>query len=206
VWYILQFHKKSIFFSGDMVLDSPLLLTDMPNKSNYDLALIDSGHTAQIMPYKKSLENILVAINDPAKKYLLPITISGKACDLLFTLFQALPNRKFFIDHDLYQHLFFYINHSDNLRKENLKAFETMLNSKRLTTNQWTGEPGIYFLKDKPNGFHEINTNQGNKSFFYKSHLDKKDLQDMLDNITAKKYIFFHSKQADLNSLLKSLN
>lgn len=206
VWYTLQFHEKSIFFSGDMVLDSLLLATDMPDKSNYDLALIDSGHAAQTMSYEASLANISAEIRDTSKKYLLPITISGKACDLLFSLFQALPSKKFFIDYDLHEHLLCYLNYPDNIRKEHLETFKAMLHSERLAINNWTEEPGIYLLRNKSNDYHQINTNQGDSSFFYKSHPDKEDIRSLLSRIKAKEYIFFHSKQTDLEHLLETLD
>ncbi|GAB2557769.1 MBL fold metallo-hydrolase [Gracilibacillus alcaliphilus] len=208
VWYSLQLREKSIFFSGDIVLSSPLLVTDMPDKDRYEYALIDSGHAAQIMPYKRSLTNILSAVNDSSEKYFLPITISGKTCDLLFSLFQALPDRPFFIDEPLYEHINSYLHYPDNLRPERRERLQAMLQSKRLAISRQFEGPGIYLLENKPEGCHEINTNlyQGIDSFFYKSHPDKQDLKTLIRKVFAKKYIFFHSKQHDLDHILQDLS
>lgn len=204
VWYIIYLREHAIFYSGDIALASPLLVTDTPNRHHYDVALIDSGNGAQTMPYQKSITNILAEMENPKEKYLIPITISGKACDLLFLLFQALPDRQFMIDRTLYQHLYDYLENIDNIQTERISELKALLQSERLEICSGTRKPGIYLLRSKPNGFHEINTSlyKSEQSPFYKSHPDKKDVQTLIRTIDAKRFIFFHSKQKDLETIL----
>ncbi|WP_175480482.1 MBL fold metallo-hydrolase [Gracilibacillus ureilyticus] len=207
VWYIIQIGEQTLFYSGDIALASPLLVTDKPVIHSYDVALIDSGHAAQTMPYHKSIKNILQHVTNPMEKYLIPITISGKACDLLFSLFYKLPDRAFIIDDSLHQHLYNYLEHSDNINNERLVQLEAMLQSNRLESYQKTRKPGIYLLRGKPKGFHEVNTSiyEDEQSPFYKSHPDLEDVQTLMRTIDAEEFIFFHSKQADLEKILDSL-
>ncbi len=211
-WYAFQFPDTSLFFSGDFVCASPLLKTDMPLRTSYDIALIDSGHAGQVMPYGKSIENILAAVRHTEKKYLFPVTLSGKTCDLLFYLFQNLPYRHFFVHTEVYHHLQMYLNHLDNLQKEQIFQLQEMLQSNNITcftSGQRLTENGIYFSNKalQDDGFHLVKTNQysGADSCFYKSHPDYQDIQSFLQRLYAKKYIFFHSKPADLDWLLQKL-
>ncbi|WP_077604161.1 MBL fold metallo-hydrolase [Oceanobacillus sojae] len=208
VWYIIQIGEQTLFYSGDIALASPLLVTDKPIINTYDVALIDSGHGAQTMPYHKSITNILQHITNPMEKYLIPVTISGKACDLLFSLFHELPDRMFIIDDSLHQHLYNHLEHKDNIHNDKLKKFKAMLQSNRLESYQKTRKPGIYLLRDKPSGFCEINTSiyKDEQSPFYKSHPDLEDVQTLMRTIDAEEFIFFHSKQADLEKMLDSLH
>lgn len=207
VWYIVYLGEQVIFYSGDIALSSPLLVTDTPDMLLYDMALIDSGHSAQTMPYEKSITNILSALKDPTENYLIPITISGKACDLLFSLYQALPDRNFVIDQALQEHLQFYRTTPDNIRTEKVDELEVMLKSKRLTSYKGMKEPGIYLLLNKSAGFQEIKTGvyKGENSPFYKSHPDSNDLKALVRTINAKEYIFFHSEKHDLKVIVDHL-
>ncbi|QGH35996.1 MBL fold metallo-hydrolase [Gracilibacillus salitolerans] len=207
VWYSFYLRDQSIFYSGDIALASPLLVTDIPNILAYDIALIDSGHAAQTMPNDKSITNILSALKEPSESYLLPITISGKACDLLFSLYQALPDRNFLIDHALQEHLQCYRTNPDNIRKGKMDELEVMLENERLKIYEGIKEPGIYLLLDKTAGFQEIKTGvyKDEKSPFYKSHPDSKDLKALVRTIDAEEYIFFHSEERDLETILDRL-
>ncbi|SFL45498.1 Beta-lactamase superfamily domain-containing protein [Gracilibacillus orientalis] len=208
VWYTFYLREQSIFYSGDIALASPLLVTDMPDKIAYDIALIDSGHGAQTMSYENSITNIVSAMKAPSDRYLIPITISGKACDLLFSLFKALPDRNFFIDNALYEHLLSYLTHTDNIYKETMDQLKAMLESRRLQIKQGMKKAGVYLLLSSPSGFHEIKTSvyKGEHSPFYKSHPDQKDVKALVRTIDAKKYIFFHSKHQDLETILHALH
>ncbi|WP_067841153.1 MBL fold metallo-hydrolase [Amphibacillus sediminis] len=208
VWYSFYLKERAVFYSGDLALASPLLVTDTPNNLVYDVALIDSGHGGQTMPYQKSIKNILSAMADSSEKYLIPITISGKACDLLYSLFKALPDRNFLIDNQLYQHLHAYLKHLDNIHKNKWADLASMLNSRRLEVYQGVIKPGIYLLRTKPGGFHKINTAvfKNEQSPFYKSHPDYNDLKTLVRSIDAKEFIFFHSKQTDLETILQALH
>lgn len=208
VWYSFYIRGQSIFYSGDIALASPLLVTDIPDILSYDFALIDSGHAAQTMSYKKSITNILSAMEDPSDHYLIPVTISGKACDLLFSLFTALPDRSFFIDHALHEHLQSYRTNLENIRKERIDELEAMLQSGRLKIYKGIKEEqGVYLLLGKISGFEEIKTGiyKGDQSPFYKSHPDSKDLKALVKTIDAEEYIFFHSEEHDLEAILDGL-
>ncbi|MDQ0209036.1 MBL fold metallo-hydrolase [Alkalicoccobacillus murimartini] len=206
IWYIIHVNQQDIFFSGDLALTSPLLVTDTPVIRSFDLALIDSGHATYTMPYKKSIKNILALLADPLEKYLIPITISGKACDLLFTLYQLLPDRTFFIDRPLHEHLYSYLQHPENLRHERILELEAMLSSDRLQIAKNKKQPGIYLLKGKASDGTVIQTGiyKNEHSPFYKSHPDREDLQVLVRQIDARNTIFFHSKERDLELILKN--
>ncbi|MDX8045570.1 MBL fold metallo-hydrolase [Gracilibacillus sp. S3-1-1] len=208
VWYLIQIGEQTLFYSGDIALASPLLVTDRPIINTYDVALIDSGHGAQTMPYHKSMTNIVQGMTNPLEKYLIPVTLSGKAGDLLFSLFHKLPDRTFIIDDSLQKHLYHYLEHTDNIHNDRWEKFKAMLQSNRLEMYQKTRKPGIYLLTSKPSGFHEINTSiyEDEESPFYKSHPDFTDVQTLTQTIDAERFIFFHSKQADLVRMLDSLD
>lgn len=207
VWYSFYINEQSIFFSGDIALASPLLVTDTPAMLSYDIALIDSGHATQTMPYEKSIHNILSIVKDPSESYQIPITISGKACDLLFLLYQALPDRNFVIDHGLMEHLQSYLQNPDNIRKEKINELAALMHSERVTIYEGKKETGIYLLLDKVAGFHEIKTGvyQDEKSPFYKSHPDNRDLKILVRTIDAEEYIFFHSVERDFEMIVDQL-
>ncbi|WP_163580809.1 MBL fold metallo-hydrolase [Gracilibacillus saliphilus] len=207
VWYSFYLNKQSIFFSGDITLASPLLVTDTPAILSYDVALIDSGHAAQTMPYENSIHNILSILKDPSESYQIPITISGKACDLLFLLYHALPDRNFVIDHGLMEHLHCYLKNPDNIHKEKINELAALMQSERVTIYEGKKETGIYLLLDKVAGFPEIKTGvyQDEKSPFYKSHPDNRDLKTLVRTIDAEEYIFFHSERNDLKTILDGL-
>ncbi|MCM2676364.1 MBL fold metallo-hydrolase [Alkalicoccobacillus plakortidis] len=206
VWYIFFVNQQATFFSGDLALTSPLLVTDTPLIRSFDLALIDSGHAAYTMPYKKSTKNIIALLADPLEKYLIPITISGKACDLLFSLYQLLPDRTFFIDRPLHGHLHSYLQHHENLRNERICELEAMLSSDRLQIAKNKKQPGVYLLKGKASDCTVIQTGiyKNEHSPFYKSHPDREDLQTLVRQINARNTIFFHSKERDLELILKN--
>ncbi|MEY8752837.1 MBL fold metallo-hydrolase [Alkalicoccobacillus gibsonii] len=206
IWYSFRVNEETFFYSGDMALDAPLLVTDRPALRFYDHALIDSGHAAHTMPYKKSIRNIMDALSDPLKPYHVPVNLSGKACDLLFSLYHALPDQMFFIDLTLNEHLRAYLQHSDQMRKERMHEFTDMLQSDRLQLATETKQPGIYLTKQAP--FEMTNIQTGiyldQSSPFYKSHPDRDDLSRILSYIKATQVTFFHSKEQDLAIILKN--
>ncbi|WP_033543152.1 MBL fold metallo-hydrolase [Planococcus sp. CAU13] len=207
VWYSFQSGEQSLFYSGDLALASPLLITDQPEVRSYDIALIDSGHSAQMMSYDKSIANILSLLENPFEKYLIPITLSGKSCDLLFFLFKALPDRDFYIEPALREHLELYRKYPDNIHRDAVDEFEAMLQSERLKIYGRTKEPGIFLLFSAVSGLQQINTGiyKNEESPFYKSHPDNEDLKTLVKTIHAEDYIFFHSRANDLEKILKSL-
>ncbi|MFC4402403.1 MBL fold metallo-hydrolase [Gracilibacillus xinjiangensis] len=200
VWYSLLLGKQTMFYSGDIALSSPLLVTDTPPALSYDVALLDSGHAAHAMPYEKSITNLLRVLNDPTVRYRIPITISGKACDLFYFLFKAIPEGNFLLDPLLWEHLQAYLIAQDNMCKEKAGELEEILKSDRLSIYDGTKTAGIYLLTSHVGDFKEVNTGDyiNEQSPFYKSHPDSSDLKKLLHTIDAKKYIFFHSTESDL--------
>ncbi|MEN0645401.1 MBL fold metallo-hydrolase [Alkalicoccobacillus gibsonii] len=206
IWYSFRVNEETFFYSGDMALDSPLLVTDQPVLRFYDHALIDSGHAAYTMPYQRSIQNIQDALSDPLKPYHVPVNLSGKACDLLFSLYHALPDQTFFIDQALNNHLHAYLQYPDHVREERIHEFTNMLQSDRLQLATETKQPGIYLTKQAP--FEMTNIQTGiyldQSSPFYKSHPDRDDLSRILSYIKATQVTFFHSKEQDLEIILKN--
>ncbi|WYP26474.1 MBL fold metallo-hydrolase [Alkalihalobacillus sp. FSL W8-0930] len=205
VWYIFRVNEETFFFSGDIALDAPLLVTDQPILRFYDHALIDSGHAAYTMPYQKSIQNIMAVLSDPLEPYHVPVNLSGKACDLLFSLYHALPDRTFFIDQALNDHLLAYLQYPDHMRKERMHEFTDMLQSDRLQLASEKKQPGIYLMKQAPFEMTKIQTGiyLDQSSPFYKSHPDRDDLSKILSYIEASHVTFFHSKEQDLKVILK---
>lgn len=207
VWYSFHVNQHSAFFSGDLTLRSPLLETDWPEKLTYDAALLDTGHAALHMPYKQSLDNLASSLANPLEAYALPITLSGKACDLAFSLFKLFPDRTVYLDDRLHRHLVSYLLYQENIRKESLPELEVMLTSGRLQIASSKKKPGLHFLRSCPSGWTTVHTGiyENESSPFYKSHPDRRDLETLVERIRAQNLIFFHSTKPDLTTITKRL-
>ncbi|MEW4305701.1 MBL fold metallo-hydrolase [Rossellomorea marisflavi] len=200
LWYTFHVNKETAFFSGDFALRSPLLETDWPAQIPYDVALLDSGHAALSMPYERSLQNLASNLADPLEAYAFPITLSGKASDLAFSLFKLFPDRIMYLDAEFHRHLVSYLFYKQNVRQESLSLLEVMLTSNRLQIATAEKKPGLYFARSFPTGWTivHIGVYENESSPFYKSHPDRSDLETILERIESKKLIFFHSTASDL--------
>ena len=207
VWYVLQVGKHMIFFSGDMSLESPLLVTDYPRKMGYDVALLDTGHSGITMPREKSMEAILAFVHDPARRYTIPVSISGKAFDLMYLLYTNLPDRIFFIEASFEKSAHLYLQFGDNINSAQQAAFKKMLQSERVQFGFEPADqrPGIYISEQPVVGCVPISTSDLAAQSFYKSHPDLADTNHLLKFVKAKQYLFFHSRQKDLRHLLSQI-
>lgn len=207
VWYVLQVGKDTIFFSGDMSLESPLLVTDYPKKMCYDVALLDTGHSGITMPREKSMEAILASMQDPARRYTIPVSISGKAFDLMYLLYTNLPDRTFFIETSFQKSAHLYLQFGDNINSAQQAALTEMLQSERVQFGFKPADqrPGIYISEQPVVGCVPISTSDLAAQSFYKSHPDLADTNDLLKFVKAKQYLFFHSRQKDLYHLLSQI-
>lgn len=205
VWYIIHLGGTSLFYSGDMVLDSVTFQTEAPTQSSFQLAIIDSGHGGQVTSRQASEQALLKALENPDGSYRIPVSPSGKACDLILTVYQRFPDRRLFLDPALREHLSDCLSYAANLRPGMKEQLTNLLADGRITciTSDQASASGIYFTNRRLEGTKMIPIDSpAHPEFFYKAHPDLKDVEKLLGGIQAEQLVFFHSKPKDFTKLI----
>jgi predicted metal-dependent RNase len=205
VWYIFHFGEESLFYSGDMVLDSITFQTESPAQSAFQLAIIDSGHGGQVTSRTTSEQTLLRTLNDSEVSYRIPVSLSGKACDLILTIYKQLPGRQLFLDQAVWNHLADCLSYAANLNFGMKELLENLLRDERVTilSTDHASEAGIYFTTKKISGTKYIPIDSAaHPELFFKAHPDQKDVEKLLQSIQADRLVFFHSKPQDFSKLI----
>lgn len=224
VWYKIRFFEKKIFFSGDYVMDSYLLNAnfDKEDGSIYDLAFIDSGHIEKRIDNLNILEQIKDYINENSTHPIIfPASFSGKTADIATYIFHH-TIREVNIDEAFYTFFEDYYDSPENILptmyEEVLRPFKRECLRKKVES-----ENAIYFvpefdewrikrlLQDKPNAkviltgylkkayLTKLMENESRSThFFYKTHLDRNDIEEFSEKINALEIIYFHSRYTNM--------
>ncbi|NYV68875.1 MBL fold metallo-hydrolase [Bacillus sp. Gen3] len=221
VWYKIRFFERVLFFSGDYVMDSYLLKATLPKEDGtiYDLALIDSGHVEKEINNLDVLEQIKDYINENlTHPIIFPSSFSGKTADIA-TFLLIHTAREVNIDQEYLTFFEDYYDSPDNLLPT---MQETILRPFRENCFRKNAENknAIYFvpeinerrievlLQEYPNAIiiftgyikergllNKIAENENqSKHFFYKTHLDYRDIMKFSKKINATEIIYFHSQ------------
>ena len=202
-------------------MDSYLLKATLPKEDGtiYDLALIDSGHIEKRINNLDVLERIKDYINEnPTYPIIFPSSFSGKTADIATYLFKHTA-REVNIDKEYFAFFEDYYDSPENLLPT---MYETILGpfkrdcfKERVESNN-----AIFFVpeinewriemlqKEYPNAiviFTGYLKNSGylkkiadnedqSKQFFYKTHLDYRDIMEFSKKINATEIIYFHSQ------------
>lgn len=205
VWYIIHLGEESLFYSGDMVLDSITFQTEVPAQASFQLAIIDSGHGGQVTSRQTSEQALLKALENPGISYQIPVSLSGKACDLILTVYKRFPDRQLFLDPALREHLSDCLSHAANLHTDTKEQLTNLLADGRIgcITNNQASVSGIYFTNRHLKGTKIIPIDSpAHPEFFYKAHPDLKDVEKLLGGIQAEQLVFFHSRPKDFTKLI----
>lgn len=221
VWYKIRFFEEVLFFSGDYVSDSYLLKATLPKEDGtiYDLALIDSGHIEKRINNLDVLERMKDYINEnPTYPIIFPSSFSGKTADIATYLFKHTA-REVNIDKEYFSFFEDYYDSPENLLptmyETILRPFKRNCFKERVESNnaiffvpeinKWRLEK---LLQEYPNAiviFTGYLKNSGylkklaenknqSRQFFYKTHLDYRDIMELSKRINATEIIYFHSQ------------
>ena len=84
VWTALSAGQKTLFYSGDMCLCSPLLAVDVPPRC--DAAVLNCAYAGQVLDQRAQYAALLARVRETLArggKVLLPLPATGRGCDLL---------------------------------------------------------------------------------------------------------------------------
>ncbi|WLV24066.1 MBL fold metallo-hydrolase [Aciduricibacillus chroicocephali] len=228
VWYEIELNGETIFYSGDYVSDSYLHKADLPDfgETDYRLALMDSGHIEKDINNPDTLRQLLDYI-DKTKEgpFIIPSSFSGKTADWALYLFQN-GKREIFVDNRLHAFFVAYENAGVYL-KEGLASLIHTFNQTCLTQKFSFDSNSICFVCEdeemierlyeacpnaklivtgysKPPLYEQFNHEGRCIEFFYKTHPDKADLRNLVKQIRANEWIFFHSPYVNELKVFKS--
>ena len=202
-WYSLFFHKKRIFFSGDVSLSSTLYPVEGPLRLSYDLALLDSGNAGMPIDNLMSKQKMLARLTQhPEKSFQLESKFNGKCIELLL-FFYEMTQRPLVVDQTIYQWLLFHEENRQLLLKRTQKLIGKLLKSERLKVEEKT-EQAIFFYKEQS----LLESNQELLTLDdipFKSHLDTSEIYYLNNYIAAKQTIFFHNQQLSAESTIEDV-
>lgn len=202
-WFSLFFHKKRIFFSGDVSLTSTLYPVEGPLRLSYDVALIDSGNAGASIDNLLSKQTMLAKLtNHPERSFQLESKFNGKCIELLLFFYEN-TQRPLVVDQAIYQWLLFHADNRQLLLRRAQKLVGKLLKSDRLKVEEQVAK-AIFFYKEQSLLVADQELCSLDQIPF-KSHLDTSDVYYLNNYIAAKQTIFFHSEQLSAEATIEDV-